>query len=455
MQVALPHLFQPRSYQHGPFEAYQRGIRRFITAWHRKAGKDLTWWNFTILRAMERQGMFWYVLPTYEQAKNVIWYGFSKEPRTADDDYGTVLQAGQRFLDHIPAALLAKEPNNSDLLITLVNGSMIKLMGSDKTDSIVGPNPIGIVLSEFAIQFPEVLDLLTPILEQNQGWLAINSTPRSQNHFYRMWQVARANPQRWFSSLLTIEDTKRDSPGENGGAAVTKDQIEQLRREGMDEDWIQQEYYCSFFGTHTGAYYGKIVGDIDQRGQIRDVPWEPEYPVFTAWDLGVADATAIWFGQICGRELHIIDYFEASGEGLPYFARELRNRPYYYSNHWAPHDIEVRELGSGKSRKEIASTLGIYFRVVPNLPLQDGIDAVRVVLNRCFFDRVKCDKGLRALRGYRKEWDAKKGDYRSYPFHDKWSHGADAFRYLALIADRESSAFAPATSVNTDFNIFQ
>src|SRR6266704_1616679 len=129
MQVELPHLYNPRSYQTGPFDAYSQGIRRFITAWHRKAGKDLTWWNCIIPRAMERVGMYWYVLPTYEQAKNVVWYGFSKEPRIADDDYGTVLQRGTRFLDHIPARLLAKEPNNSDLLITLVNGSMIKLMG--------------------------------------------------------------------------------------------------------------------------------------------------------------------------------------------------------------------------------------------------------------------------------------------------------------------------------------
>ncbi len=269
-----------------------------------------------------------------------------------------------------------------------------------------------------------------------------------------MWNVAGAYPQRWFRSLLTVDDTRRDAPGENGDPVITETQIEQLRQEGHDEDWISQEYFCSFFGTHTGAYYGKIVGEIDQRGQITEVPWMPEYPVFTVWDLGVADATAIWFGQAIGREVRIIDYFSASGEGLPYFARELRNRPYYYSNHWAPHDIEVRELGSGKSRKEMASTLGIHFRVVPNLPLQDGIDAARALLQRCFFDRIKCDSGLRALRGYHKEWAAKKGDYRSYPFHDKWSHGADAFRYLALIADREQAGFAPQTAVVTEFDLF-
>ena len=180
----------------------------------------------------------------------------------------------------------------------------------------------------------------------------------------------------------------------------------------------------------------------------------PEYPVFTVWDLGVADATAIWFGQIAGREIHIIDYYEAQGEGLPYFARELRSRPYFYANHYAPHDIEVRELGSGKSRKEMAANLGLYFRVVPNLPIQDGIDAARAILQRCWFDRIKCDIGLRALRNYHKEWDQKKGVYRSNPFHDKSSHGADAFRYLALIADRENAASAPATSVLTEFELF-
>jgi hypothetical protein len=196
------------------------------------------------------------------------------------------------------------------------------------------------------------------------------------------------------------------------------------------------------------------MSELDQRGQITALPWQPEFPVFTVWDLGVADSTAIWFGQVAGREIHLVDYFEAQGEGLAYFLRELRNRPYFYGNHWAPHDIEVREFGSGKSRREMAAELGIYFRIVPNLPLADGIDAARALLQRCWFDRVKCDAGLRALRGYRKEWNQKKGTYQSHPFHDKWSHGADAFRYLSLVADREGSGYAPVVKVNTDFDVY-
>src|SRR5262249_44909018 len=167
-------------------------------------------------------------------------------------------------------------------------------------------------------------------------------------------------------------------------------------------------------------------------GRIGSVPFLPEIAVDTWWDLGVGDSTVIWFTQNVGREVHVIDYLESSGEGLPYYAKQLQSKPYVYGAHHAPHDIEVRELGSGRSRRETAASLGIGFQVVPNIPLEDGIEATRSFLSRCWFDRVKCERGLNCLQSYHKDWDDKLKTWRSQPKHDWASHAADAFRYLSV-----------------------
>lgn len=463
--ISLPHLFTPRTYQAEVFSAYNEGFRRFICVWHRKAGKDITWLNFLIVRAIERKGMYWHVFPTYEQAKKTIWHGINPGDEYETNDEGEVIldkegrpiggSDGHSMLEHFPPELV-KRRNDSDHLIELNNGSMYQIIGSDKLDSVVGPNPLGVIFSEYALQFPQAwVQVVQPILEQNGGWAAFVSTPRGRNHLYKLWEMAQRNRDWWWSSVKTIDDTHRDAPGENGRPVIAPEQIERLYAEGVDADYVEQEYRCSFSGAFVGSYYGKILSELERNGRIREVSWEPTLPVYTVWDLGVADSTAVWFAQNLGREVHLIDYFETQGEGLPFFAKEIRNRPYVYSTHWAPHDIEVRELGSGVSRKETAMGLGIHFRVVPNLPVQDGIDAVRALLPRCFFDRNKCDGGLRSLQNYSKEWNPKAGEYKSYPKHDKWSHGADAMRYLALIAERENSVYAPTQrDCQVEYDIF-
>lgn len=451
--VILPHEFAPRSYQREPFiERDARKLTRFISVWHRKAGKDLTWWNFLIREAAQRVGMHWFMLPTIEQGKKVVWKGFSKDEQR--DAEGNVTSPGMRFLDHIPRALLAKKPNDSDHLIELRNGSMIQVLGSDKLEAIVGPNPIGVVFDEYSVQFPAAWEqVVSPILEQNGGWAAFAFTPRGRNHAFKLYENALANPHRWSVSVKTIDDTLRDSPGERGGPVVSREQIDQLRAEGQDEDLIQQEYYCSFYGSYVGAYYARILAELRKRGQVREIPHDPSLPVFTVWDLGIGDQNSIWFAQAIGRELRLIDYLEGSGQGLPYYTSAVRNKPYTYSNHWAPHDIEVREYSTGESRKAAAAKLGINFRVVPKLTLDDGIDAVRRILPRCYFDRINCDTGLRCLENYARE-QKPNGEFASFPKHDKWSHGADAFRYLALISDMESSAHLAPPRVESEFDIF-
>lgn len=199
---------------------------------------------------------------------------------------------------------------------------------------------------------------------------------------------------------------------------------EQQRRAWLEGRWDIVQVEGAIFQAELERAYE------DQR--VRNVPYEPTVQVDTYWDLGVGDATAIWFRQDIGAEVHVIDYFEASGEGLPYFASELRRKGYGYGTHYAPHDIAVRELGSGLSRKETALKLGLRFQTVPRQSFEDGIHAARMLLPRCYFDAVKCKAGLQALSNYR--WDKNKrlGELKSTPVHDWSSHGADAFRYMAL-----------------------
>ena len=323
-------------------------------------------------------------------------------------------------MGHIPREIV-KNKNETELRVELVNGSAIQLIGTDNIDSVLGTNPIGCVFSEYAMQDPRAWDYMRPILRENGGWAIFDYTPRGKNHGYSLYQMAKSNPE-WFAEVLTVDQTKALDPSD----------IDKERREGMSEELIQQEYYCSFEGVQFGAYYGKQLQQAEQDKRIGNVPYETELGVETWWDLGIGDSTAIWFTQSIGREVRVIDYYEASGEGFPHYAKVLQGKPYVYSHHHAPHDIEVRELGSGRSRRETALSLGITFQVVPNISVEDGIEAGRSILSRCWFDKVKCERGLNALASYHKDWDDKLKTWRSQPKHDWASHAADAFRYLAV-----------------------
>jgi len=181
-----------------------------------------------------------------------------------------------------------------------------------------------------------------------------------------------------------------------------------------------------------GAIYRNELEAVESGGRLASIPYDPVLPVNTYWDLGVSDSTCIWFTQQTGREIRVIDYYEASGEGLPHYAAILNGKGYVYGKHYAPHDIQVRELGSGRSRIETAATLGIKFQIAPNIPIDDGIHAARMILPRCYFDKAKTARGYECLANYRREYNDKMGEFKSTPVHDWASHGADAFRYLAV-----------------------
>lgn len=419
--ITLPYNWTPRDYQLPYLRKIDTGgIKRAIHVWHRRAGKDLTDFNFTIKKAYQHKGVYWHIFPTYNQGRKAIWEGMTS--------------SGVSYLSYIPQELIVSI-NKQEMSVHFDNGSIWRIVGADNINSIVGAGPRGVVISEASLQSPKVWEYVEPMLLENGGWAIFNGTPRGENHFYDLVEMAKGN-NNWYVDIKTINDTK----------VVTPEQIEELRRQGRPEEIIQQEYYCSFAGSIHGAYYADQLLRAERELRICSVPVEDGLLTYTAWDLGINDSTAIWFYQVVGKEIRFIDYYEASGEGLAHYVALLAQKGYHYGAHYAPHDIEVRELGTGKSRLEAAKKLGIDFKIAPKLSVMDGINAVRGLLSRCWFDKIKCKQGIQALKQYKKDWDDKGQRFSDHPLHDWASNGADAFRY-ACVSFQERTGGTPRNFV--------
>lgn len=423
MEVSLPYGFEPRPYQVNILRALDQGCKRAVQVWHRRSGKEKTDVAAVMGRKMlERVGSYYYVFPELTQGRKILWDGMDRD--------------GMRFIDHFPRSLMQGEPNNTEMKFRLINNSLFQVVGSDRFNTVLGTNPIGMVLSEYSLQDPMCWGYFRPILAENGGWAVFNFTPRGENHAHDLHQLAledkfdpKTNPGGWFDEVLTVDDTK----------AVSQEILDRERKEikrlyGNDALFLQ-EYYCSFTVPIFGAYYAEQISKAQRDKRIGNVPHDPALLVDTWWDLGVNDRTAIWFTQSVAQELRAIDYFEGSGQGLDYYAKALQDRGYVYGKHVAPHDITVRELTNGKSRRDTARTLGIDFAVAPKLPVIDGIDSVRAMFPRVWFDATRCKEGLNALKNYRKQYDDKRKTYLNVPYHDWSSNGADAFRTWAVARD--------------------
>ena len=426
-QITLPYNFKPRWYQLPILKALDKGYKRIVWVAHRRSGKDKTAINYMAKAMYERVGAYYYVFPTYKQAKKVIWNGMDRD--------------GFKFTDHFPEAL-RKRIVNDEMLIEMNNGSIFQLIGSDNIDSLVGSNPVGVVFSEWSLQNPSTWDFLSPILAENEGWAMFIYTPRGKNHGFNTLQMAQKLPLTWYSQVTTAEDTKAIP-----FAILAQEREESIMRDGNDAFYMQ-EYMCSFEVPIQGAYYGAQLLMTERDGRITSVPYDMNCRVNTYWDLGMNDSMTIWFVQTVGKEIHLIDYLEGSGEGINYYIQELGKKGYLYGKHYAPHDIKVRELGTGKSRLEVASSLGIDFEVVPMMSVDDGIQAVRNIMNRCWFDKDKCQKGLDGLLSYHKQWDEKNQVFKSHPEHDWSSHAADSFRYFAVAYEEKVKKEDKGTIIN-------
>lgn len=407
--------FKPREYQREVVNAIEKdGFKKVLLIFHRRAGKDVVSFNIMIRQALQKVGLYLYCLPTYNQGRKVLWDG--------------ILSSGARFLSFIPSELISNK-NNQEMKLTLINGSIIQVVGSENTsETLVGTNPQGIVFSEWAISNPDAYTFLRPALVYNNGWCIFQSTPRGRSFFYEMYEIARNSPKEWFVSVKTINDT----------GVISAEEIAKEKAEGLiSDDMIEQEYYCSFNAGTEGSFYFRYVNKMLLEGRIGTVPFEPSFPVHTAWDLGYRDLTVIIFYQCIGAIVRIIRVYSNNFQGMEHYANILYSYAdkygYQYGKHWAPHDIAVHDYGTGQSRIEKAKNLGIKFQVhrdkvnnmvssLPKLSVEDGIEAVRSAFPKLWIDENNCSQLIKALELYRREWDPKRKVYKEEPLHDIHSH---------------------------------
>lgn len=400
-----------------------------MAVWHRRAGKDDLALHWTAKCVLTAPGNYWHMLPEAAQARKAIWDAVN--PHT-----------GRRRIDEaFPEAMRARTLNN-EMKIEFVTGSIWQVIGSDNYNSLVGSTPRGVVFSEWALAKPQAWAYLRPILAENNGWALFIYTSRGRNHGYTIYDAATNDPA-WFAERLTANDTLVFSP-----ETLESEKQEYIRENGPDdgEALFRQEYMCDFDAPLVGSYYAKILSELAETGRIGTVDWDRLLPVHTAWDLGYSDDTAIWFYQVARQEIRIIDYYQASGQDVVHYVKTLQAKPYTYAKHNVPWDAVPKTMASGGKSilEQLSAHLGVQtLSVVPNLQLEDGVQAVRAILPRCWFDATRCKQGLEALRQYQREWDEDRKVFKPKPLHNWASHPADAFRYLAVSYTGDNPAAAP------------
>jgi phage terminase large subunit len=431
--VTVP--YKPRNWAL-PFHSSYR--RWSVLVLHRRAGKTTAVLNHHLRAALDdnwerarlrfllpdmpaaqveqllRRRVYWHVMPTYHQGK---------------------LTGAWDTLKEISRVIPGSKANESELLITLPNGNKVQIIGGDKPDSLRGPALSGLSLDEYS-QIPSnaFSEVLSKSLADHVGYAVFSGTIKGTDQLYTTYEQGKKEPGEWFSLW---QDVAQSLLTEEGAT------IETLRR-AMEDDRklvlqglmtqaeFDQEWFLSREAAIRGAFYGVELKTAREQGRIGRVPYSTSMAVDTDWDLGI-DAMAVWFTQSePSGAIRVIDYEEDVGGGLPAMIQRLKAKPYLYGEHWAPHDIEVREISSGSTRKQAAAALGINFKTVPKIAIADGITAVQLTLSKCWFDEEKCKLGLEALLHYCRTYNQRLGRYTEEPVHNWASHGADALRGMAV-----------------------
>jgi hypothetical protein len=383
---------------------HDREQRWAVVVAHRRCGKTVSCINDVIYRALtenKENARYAYIAPYYGQAKTIAW------------DYL------QRYAKPVTA-----KANQSELWVELINGARIKLFGADNPDALRGLYLDGVILDEYADMKPSIWGaVIRPLLADRQGWATFIGTPKGHNSFWEIYNQATKS-DAWYVKTLRASQTKLLHETELRDAF-----------HAMTEDQYLQEFECSFEAAILGAYYGKEMRVLTDQGRITKVDYDPMFPVHTAWDLGYSDDTAIWWFQVVHGEIRLLEYHSSNGQQVHYYTGLIQSKNYHYGTHWLPHDARAKTLASGGKSviEQISNKIPLEsIKIVPSLSLQDGIQAARLALNRCWFDAEKTEDGIECLRQYQREYDEDKKVFRDKPRHDWTSHGADAFRMLAI-----------------------
>ena len=398
------------------FKDYHDRTQRwaFILA-HRRAGKTVACINDLIVRALlenKPQAQYAYIAPYYRQAKTVAW----------------------SYLKYFAEPVLSSS-NESELYIELINGAKIRLFGADNPDALRGLYLDGAILDEYADMKPSLWgSIVRPLLTDRNGingyktWATFIGTPKGHNNFYEMYKLARSSDD-WYCTVLKADQTN-----------ILDDEELKDAQKSMSLDQYGQEFLCSFEASIIGAYYGQQLRQLSDLDRITKVEYNPSYKVMTFWDLGYSDDTTIIFAQIFYGEIRIIDYHSSNGKSIPFYTGLIESKEYVYDTHWLPHDARAKTLASGGKSiiEQMAAKIPITkMKIVPSLSLQDGIQATRMALLKCWFDEEKTIELIECLKQYQREYDEDKKVFRDKPRHDWASHGADAMRMLAIAWSEE------------------
>lgn len=383
---------------------------------HRRMGKTVSAILHLIDAALnnkQKDPRYAYIAPTYAQAKRVAFDYLVEYTRP-----------------------LGAKVNIAELRVDFM-GRRISLYGSENGDSLRGQYFDGVVLDEIGDQNPKVFtEIIRPALADRKGWCLFIGTPKGNNHFADFKDRAIKGDGWKFLEFKASETSVLDHK-----------ELAEAKAE-MGEDKYRQEFECSFDAPVEGAYYGALLNEADEQNRITTIPHDEVARLVCAWDLGVSDSTCIWVAQIVGKEIQLIDATENHGVGLDYYVSWLRNNGYDKAQQILPHDVRVREMSSGKSRQEVLMEAGLEITIAPSLSVADGIQAVRRILPRCWFDKENTKQGLAALRNYRRQYDEKRNVFFDTPLHDWASHYADSFRYLAIGLNEIDNDWGKPLNVN-------
>ena len=401
--------YKPREHQLKVHELLE-GKRFAVVVAHRRFGKTVAALNHLIREAVlneKETPRYAYIAPTYGQAKRVAWDYLVK--------YTTPLGG----------------TNNISELRVDFWGRRIQLYGSDNPDSLRGQFFDGVIIDEVGDQNPKIwTDIVRPALTDRKGWCLFIGTPKGHNHFKELRDRAEKE-EGW--GLLEFKASET--------GVVDETELKAAKNE-MGESKFRQEFECSFDAPIEGSYYGEMLNELEEKKHMQEIPREELSRTFTAWDLGMGDSTSIWVAQLVGSEVRLLDYYENHGVGLDHYVKWIKDNDYLKAEHILPHDVRVRELGTGKSRLEMLEEAGLQVKIAPRMGLDDGIQAVRRLLPRCWFNVPQVQNGLNCLRNYRRDYDEKRKIFFERPLHDWSSHGSDSFRYLALGLDEGHSTWS-------------
>jgi len=401
---------------------HQRTQRNALMVCHRRMGKTVGCVGDLVVRALHTQktdARFGYVAPFRQQAKEIAW----------------------TYLKNMTEGLRAEKPRESELRVKLINGAWITLYCADNPDALRGLYFDGLILDEFGDMKPSLMgEVILPCLADRAGFLVLIGTAKGRNQFYKYKQLAEVDDS-WYYKMAKASET----------GLVAQEELDRLK-ETMSDAQYAQEMECDFDAALQGTFYADMINRIDQKGQLvmDEFLYNPEQKVHVAADVGLRDSTAWWFWQPRPDGIAVIDYYESSGVFVDHYLGVLKDKGYDYAEIWLPHDAKAKTLATRRSTVEqirVPSSVRpdlfgggevLPVRIVPKLSIQHGIDAARLTLTKCHFDMNRCGQGLDALRSYRRQYHEHTQSFSDTPLHDWASNGADAFRYMSLVADRSA-----------------